>query len=224
MAIHNWPAHERPREKFIDQGPQALTDAELLAIFLRTGVTGKSAVDVARESLEHFGGLRPLLEAKQAQFCQPKGLGPAKYIQLQAVLEMAKRHLQDQLYRGDAMSSPQTTADYLITRLRGYPYEVFTVLFLDNKNRMIACEELFRGTINAASVYPREVVKRALELNSVSVILAHNHPSGVTEPSRADRDITQRLQQALALVDIDVLDHIIIGDGDPLSFAQQGWL
>lgn len=224
MAIHNWPAHERPREKFIDQGPQALTDAELLAIFLRTGVTGKSAVDVARESLEHFGGLRPLLEAKQAQFCQPKGLGPAKYIQLQAVLEMAKRHLQDQLYRGDAMSSPQTTADYLIARLRGYPYEVFTVLFLDNKNRMIACEELFRGTINAASVYPREVVKRALELNSVSVILAHNHPSGVTEPSRADRDITQRLQQALALVDIDVLDHIIIGDGDPLSFAQQGWL
>ena len=224
MAIHNWPAHERPREKFIDQGPQALTDAELLAIFLRTGVTGKSAVDVARESLEHFGGLRPLLEAKQAQFCQPKGLGPAKYIQLQAVLEMAKRHLQDQLYRGDAMSSPQTTADYLITRLRGYPYEVFTVLFLDNKNRMIACEELFRGTINAASVYPREVVKRALELNSVSVILAHNPPSGVTEPSRADRDITQRLQQALALVDIDVLDHIIIGDGDPLSFAQQGWL
>ncbi len=224
MAISDWPAEERPREKLLQRGPAALSDAELLAIFLRTGVKGKTAVDLARELLREFGGLRPLLQAERARFCQAGGLGPAKFAQLQAVLEMARRHLGEALARGEALQQPAQVREYLQARLRDYPHEVFACLFLDNRHRMIACEELFRGTVDGASVHPREVVKRALALNAAAVILAHNHPSGISEPSRADRGITQRLVQALGLVDIRVLDHFIIGDGPAYSFAEHGLL
>lgn len=224
MAITDWPVHERPREKLLLRGPAALSDAELLAIFLRTGVPGKTAVDLARELIECFGSLRALLEANYSEFCRGPGLGLAKYVQLQACLEMSRRHLEATLKRGDALTDPQATRNYLIARLRAYSFEVFACLFLDNRHRVLTFEELFRGTIDGASVYPREVVKRALAHNAAAVILAHNHPSGVAEPSRADEMITQRLKEALALVDIRVLDHIIIGDGETLSFAERGLL
>lgn len=224
LAITDWPANERPREKLLEHGPAVLSDAELLAIFLRTGVKGKSAVDLARELLSHFGGLRPLLAANQTDFCQPLGLGSAKFAQLQAVLEMSRRHLAQGLRRGDALSSPQDTERYLQSLLRDKDYEVFACLFLDNQNRVIRYRELFHGTIDSAAVYPREVVKAALAEGAANVILAHNHPSGVAEPSSADRAITERLQQALGLMDIRVLDHLVVGDGYSVSFAQRGWL
>jgi len=224
MAITDWPASERPREKLLESGPTALSDAELLAIFLRTGVKGKSAVDLSRELLSDFGGLRQLLTATQTDFCKPLGLGSAKYALLQAVLEMARRHLAQGLQRGDALSSPQDTQRYLQAQLRDRDYEVFACLFLDNQNRVIRYRELFRGTIDAAAVYPREVVKQALQEGAASVILAHNHPSGIAEPSGADRAITERLQQALGYMDIRVLDHLVVGDGHCVSFAQRGWL
>jgi DNA repair protein RadC len=222
MSITDWPAAERPRERLLSQGPQALSDAELLAIFLRTGVAGSSAVDLARNLLARFGGLRPLLEADRDAFCQGPGLGDAKYAQLQAVMEMSRRHLAHELQRGDALTSPALTRRFLAAKLRHLPHEVFACLFLDNRHRVLHFEELFRGTIDAASVYPREVVKRALACNAAAVIIAHNHPSGVAEPSGADRQITRRLQEALALVDIRVLDHMVIGDGEPVSFAERG--
>lgn len=224
MGITDWPAGERPREKLLERGAAALSDAELLAIFLRTGVTGLSAVDLARQLLAEYGGLRPLLEADRARFCATKGLGAAKYTQLQAVLEMARRHLAERLQRGDALTDPETTRDYLRRRIADRQHEIFAALFLDNRHRVIVCEELFRGTIDGAAVYPREVVKTALGHNAAAVILAHNHPSGVAEPSRADRDLTRRLIEALALVDIRVLDHLVIGDGETTSFAERGWL
>lgn len=224
MAITDWPVAERPRERLLTQGPDALSDAELLAIFLRTGIRGRSAVDLARDLLARFGGLRGLLEADQSTFCESPGLGNAKYAQLQAVLEMARRHLQHELERGDVISSPSATRRYLQARLRHHPHEVFACLFLDNRHRVIRFEELFRGTIDAASVHPREVVKRALALNAAAIIAAHNHPSGVAEPSRADEHITYRLRDALALVDIRLLDHMVIGDGEPVSLAERGLL
>jgi len=222
MAIKDWSADERPREKLLQQGASILSDAELLAIFLRTGVTGLSAVELARQLLTHFGSLRALLESDQAQFCSQHGLGPAKYAQLQAILEMSRRHLESTLSRGDVLSDIATTKDYLQQRLRAYHHEVFACLFLDNKHRMIAFEELFHGTIDSANVYPRAVVKQALHHNAAAVIFAHNHPSGVAEPSQADIAITQRLKSALALVDIRVLDHIVIGDGYSVSLAETG--
>ena len=222
MAITDWPAEERPREKLLLSGPARLSDAELLAIFLRTGLPGKSAVDLARELLSDFGGLRPLLMASQTEFCKPLGLGTAKFAQLQAVLEMARRHLAQELKRGDALTSPEHTRRYLQAQLRDRDHEVFVVLLLDNQNRVVEYHELFRGTIDAASVYPREVVKLALNKGAAAVILAHNHPSGVAEPSSADRLITERLVQALGLVDIRVLDHLIVGDGVTVSFAERG--
>jgi DNA repair protein RadC len=224
MSIKDWPADERPREKLLLKGSEALTDAELLAIFLRTGIAGKSAVDMAKDLLDEFGSLQSLLDASQDQFCQAKGLGNAKYAQLQAVMEMAKRHFVEILQRGDALTSPQATRAYLTAQLRGYSYEVFACLFLDNQNRVILLEELFRGTIDGASVYPREVAKRALFHNAAAVIFAHNHPSGVNEPSQADKQITEKLKQVLVLFDIRVLDHFIIGDGQPYSFAEHGLL
>ncbi|MDH5300934.1 MAG: DNA repair protein RadC [Gammaproteobacteria bacterium] len=224
MAITDWPVMERPREKLLHKGASALSDAELLAIFLRTGVKGKTALDLARELLHEFGSLRALLRAEQAQFCRGLGLGEAKYVQLQAVLEMGRRHLEAEMLREDVMSSPAVTQRYLKNRLRDYEHEVFAVLFLDNRHRMIRFEEMFRGTIDGASVHPREVVKRALALNAAAVILAHNHPSGVCEPSQADRAITRRLVQALALVDIRVLDHVVVGEGAGYSFAEAGEL
>ncbi|MBE0437759.1 MAG: DNA repair protein RadC [Methylomicrobium sp.] len=224
MAIKDWPADERPREKLLQKGSNALTDAELLAIFLRTGTPGKSAVDLARELLNDFGSLKALLDADLQRFCQSVGLGPAKYAQMQAVLEMARRHFCEILQRGDALTSPDITRAYLSAQLRGYSYEVFACLFLDNQHRVLKLEELFRGTIDSASVYPREVAKAALQHNAAAVIFAHNHPSGISEPSQADRHITDKLKQALALFDIRVLDHFIIGDGLPYSFAENGLL
>jgi len=224
MAIKDWPADERPREKLLQKGAQVLSDAELLAIFLRTGVTGFSAVELARQLLSHFGSLRALLESDQHQFCQQHGLGPAKYSQLQAVLEMSRRHLESTLSRGDALTDAATTKHYLQQRLRAYPYEVFACLFLDSKHRMISFDELFSGTIDSANVYPREVVKRALDHNAAAVIFAHNHPSGIAEPSQADYRVTQLLKSALDLVNIRVLDHIVIGDGETVSFAEIGKL
>jgi DNA repair protein RadC len=222
MAIKDWLAEDRPREKLLQRGSAALTDAELLAIFLRTGTPGKSAVDLARELLADFGSLKALLDADQQRFCLSNGLGSAKYAQLQAVLEMAKRHFKEALQRGNALTSPEITRSYLSAQLRGYSYEVFACLFLDNQHRVIKLEELFRGTIDGASVYPREVVKQALYYNAAAMIFAHNHPSGISEPSQADKHITEKLKQALALFDIRVLDHFIIGDGEPYSFAEHG--
>ena len=224
MSIKDWPADEQPREKLLSKGSGALSDAELLAIFLRTGIRGKTAVDLARELLDEFGSLHALLNADQTVFCQGKGLGNAKYAQLQAVLEMASRHFVEILKRGDVLTSPDATRAYLSAQLRGYSYEVFACLFLDNQHRVIQFEELFRGTIDGASVYPREVAKKALIQNAAAVIFAHNHPSGNNEPSQADRNITDKLKQALTLFDIRVLDHFIIGDGQPYSFAEHGLL
>jgi DNA repair protein RadC len=224
MGIKDWLVEDRPREKLLQRGSGALTDAELLAIFLRTGVQGKSAVDLARDLLADFGSLKALLDADHQRFCQAHGLGDAKYAQLQAVLEMAKRHFKEVLQRGSALSSPDITRAYLSAQLRGYSYEVFACLFLDNQHRVIQLDELFRGTIDGASVYPREVVKKALHHNAAAVIFAHNHPSGIAEPSAADKHITEKLKQALALFDIRVLDHFIIGDGQPYSFAEHGLL
>jgi DNA repair protein RadC len=223
MSINHWPTEERPREKLAARGAGALSDAELLAIFLRTGVKGKSAVDLARELLNQFGGLRALLGADEAAFCASKGLGKAKYVQLKAVLEIARRHLMESVRRGDALANPAETRQYLAMRLRDYAFEVFAALFLDNRHRVITLEELFRGTIDGASVHPREVVRRALYHNAAAVIFAHNHPSGVAEPSQADRHITQRLKDALALIDVRVLDHFVIGD-EVVSFAERGLL
>ncbi len=224
MSIRDWPAAERPREKLLAQGARALSDAELLAIFLRTGVVGHSAVDLARHLLSAFGGLRPLLESDQTSFSQHLGLGPAKFAQLQAVLEMARRHLAERLQRDSALESPQAVRDYLKAQLRHEPHEVFACLFLDSKHRVLAFEVLFHGSIDSASVYPRQVVKRSLAHNAAALILTHNHPSGVAEPSQADRILTKRLQDALALIDVRVLDHFIVGDGEPLSMAELGWL
>ncbi len=224
MSIANWPVAERPREKLLSLGPAALSDAELLAIFLRTGCVGKSAVDLARELLQEFGGLRPLLEASQTEFCRGLGLGNAKYAQLQAVLEMARRHLSASLQTGNALTSPGLVRQYLSARLRHQQREVFAVLLLDNQHRLITYTELFQGTIDSASVYPREVVKEALARNAAAVILAHNHPSGVAEPSQADQRITTRIQAALELVDIRVLDHMVVGDTEVVSFAERGLL
>jgi len=223
MSITDWPLTERPREKLLANGSQSLTDAELLAIFLRTGIRGKSAVDLSNDLLEGFSGLRQLLKADQQTFCRHHGLGTAKYAQLQAVLEMARRYLNEGLKRGDSLTSPQETRQFLSSKLRDYAHEVFAVLFLDQRHRVIRFDEMFRGTIDGASVYPREVVKKALEYNAAAVIFAHNHPSGVAEPSQSDERITQRLKEALGLVDIRVLDHFVVGD-DVISFAERGLL
>ncbi len=222
MPITDWPAEDRPREKLLLRGPNALTDAELLAIFLRTGTRGKTAVDLAKELLNQFGSLAALLGANQQQFCQGNGLGNAKYAQLQAVLEMARRHFVEVLEHSNALTSPETTRAYLSAQLKGYKHEVFACLFLDNQHRIIKLKELFHGTIDGASVYPREVAKQALQHNAAAVIFAHNHPSGIAEPSLADKLITQKLIKALELLEIRVLDHFIIGDGKPYSFAEHG--
>ena len=224
MSIRDWPAAERPREKLLEQGSASLSDAELLAIFLRTGVSGKSAVDLARHLLHQFGSLRALLEADQPTFASQLGLGPAKFAQLQAVLEMARRHLAERLRQNSVLDSPLAVRDYLKAMLRHEPHEVFGCLFLDSKHRVLAYEALFRGSIDTTSVYPRQVVKRALAHNAAALILCHNHPSGSTDPSQADRVLTKRLQEALELIDVRILDHFIVGDGDPLSMAEYGWM
>ncbi|MFO7858745.1 MAG: DNA repair protein RadC [Ectothiorhodospiraceae bacterium] len=222
MAIRDWPENERPRERLIRDGADALSDAELLAIFLRTGHQGLDAVALARHLLAAFGGLRGLFAADRRTFCSQAGLGTAKYAQLQAVLALSRRYLAAELERGEALTSPRATAAFLEARLTGRSREVFACLFLDNRHRVLAFEELFHGTLDAAAVYPREVVRRALALDAAAVIVAHNHPSGVAEPSAADEQITRRLREALGLLDIRLLDHFVIGEGPPVSLAERG--
>ena len=222
MSIRDWPAAERPREKLLQHGSGSLSDAELLAIFLRTGVSGKSAVDLARHLLSEFGSLRALLEADLRAFCRQLGLGPAKFSQLQAVLEMSRRHLAERLRRESALESPQAVRDYFKALLRHEPHEVFGCLFLDTRHRMLAFEVLFRGSIDSASVYPRQVVKRALAHNAAAVIFCHNHPSGISDPSQADRTLTKRLIQALDLIEVRVLDHFVVTAHGATSMAELG--
>lgn len=224
MAITDWPEDDRPREKLLRQGAHALSDAELLAVFLRVGTAGKSAVDLGRELIHHFGSLNHLFAASLPEFSAIKGMGTAKYTQLQAVLEMAKRSLAEQMKERITLSSPKVVQDYLRLLLAFKTYEVFVCLYLDTQNRLIRTEELFRGTLSQASVYPREVAKQALAHNAASLIFAHNHPSGFAEPSRADHHLTQHLKQALALLDIQVLDHIIVANQQTFSFAEHGQL
>ena len=224
MAITDWPADERPREKLLSKGADSLSDAELVAILLRTGVRGRSAVDLARDVLKRCGSLSALFSASDRQFCAVPGLGAAKYVQLQAVMEMARRVLREKIGNGDALNSPRAVRDYLRLKLQGRPHEVFASVFLDAQNRVLAVEELFRGTLTQTSVYPREVVKRALHYNAAAVIFAHNHPSGIAEPSRADEMLTIALKQALALIDVKVLDHFVVGGDSAMSFAERGLL
>ena len=224
MAITDWPANERPREKLLEQGVSALSDAELLAIFLRVGVVGKSAVDLARDLLSQFGSLNGIFAASEHELSQVHGIGSSKYVQLQAIFEMSRRALNEQLQQRDVFQSPQQVRDYLVLRLGGLSREVFMVLFLDAQNRLNATEEMFSGTLTQTSVYPREVVKRAMHHNAASVIFAHNHPSGIAQQSGADELLTQQLKQALDLVDVRVLDHFIVAGNQTLSFAERGLL
>ncbi|MBL8446239.1 MAG: DNA repair protein RadC [Zoogloeaceae bacterium] len=225
MAIRDWPESERPRERLLQHGAAELTDGELLALFLRVGVRGKSAVELARDLLHHFGSLRRLCHADAEEFSAIPGVGLAKYAQLQAVMELARRALAEEMAERDLLSSPQAARDWLRLRLAHLGHEVFMVLLLDAQNRLIKACELFRGTLTQTSVFPREVVKLALDHGAANVILAHNHPSGLGEPSSADRTLTQTLKLALGLIDVQVLDHMVIGGTGPVvSFAERGLL
>lgn len=222
MPITDWPLQERPREKLLQLGAEALSDAELLAIFIRVGTPNKTAVDLGRSLLQQFGNLRQIIDIDHARFCQVQGLGSAKYVQFQAALEIARRYLFQTLQRENVLANPKDVYQYLTACLRGYKQEVFACLFLDSGHRVISFEELFFGTVHSATIHPREVVKKALHHNAAAVIFAHNHPSGLAEPSQADQAITMKLQQALALVDVRVLDHIIVGEGQMASLAERG--
>ena len=224
MSIMDWPSQERPREKLLTHGPGHLSDAELIAILFQAGPRGKTAVDVARELLSTYGGLRGLLTADRLSVCQHEGLGNTKYAILHASLELGRRLLAEQMQDVDALTSPQAARAYLKAKLRDLPYEVFGCLYLDTKHRPIVFKELFRGTIDGASVYPREVVRTVLSTNAAAVIVAHNHPSGVAEPSASDQVLTQRLRSALALVDVRLVDHIVVGEKDSVSFSERGLL
>jgi DNA repair protein RadC len=224
MAITDWPAAERPREKLIELGAEALSDAELLAIFLRVGVVGKSAVDLARDLLTQFGSLNGIFAATEHELSQVHGIGTSKYVQLQAIFEMSRRALNEQLQSRDVLKSPQQVRDYLVLKLGSLTREVFLVLFLDTQNRLVASEEMFSGSLKETSVYPREVLKRALHHNAASVIFAHNHPTGLAQQSQADELLTKQLKQALALVDVRVLDHFIVAGNETLSFSERGLL
>ncbi|MBS0575457.1 MAG: DNA repair protein RadC [Proteobacteria bacterium] len=224
MKISDWPLDERPRERLLAHGPQALSDAELLAIFLGSGSRGIDAVGAARQLLTRQGSLRELLEKSTTELLAVRGLGPARVCALKAALELGSRHLAANLARGEALTDPARAGEYFARRLRGLPHEVFAGLFLDNRHRAIAFEELFRGTIDGAEVYPREVLKRCLAHNAAALIVGHNHPSGSSEPSAADRAVTLRLRDALAMVEIRLLDHFVIGDGAPCSLAARGWI
>ncbi|HSS69493.1 MAG TPA: DNA repair protein RadC [Casimicrobiaceae bacterium] len=224
MRIADWPEDERPRERLLKHGASALSEAELLAIFLRTGIAGSSAVELGRQLLARFGNLQRLFAAPLSEVASVRGLGPAKYVQLQAVIEMARRALEEDIGERDALSSPQAVREFLRLTLGGKAHEIFMAMFLDAQNRLLGSEELFRGTLTQTSVYPREVVKTALRYNAAGVIFAHNHPSGVAEPSRADELLTQTLKQALSLVEIKTLDHFIVAGSRTLSFAERGLL
>lgn len=224
MAINDWPTDDRPREKLLAKGPGSLSDAELLAIFLRTGTLGKSAVDLARALLAKFGSLGGLIAATREEFCALPGLGDAKYAQLQAATELIRRALAAEMKSGINLSSPAAVRDFLRLSIQSRQIEIFMGLFLDAQNRVIAAEELFSGTLTQTSVFPREVVRKALHYNAAAMIFAHNHPSGVAEPSHADETLTHALKEALALIDVRVLDHFVIGRGATLSFAERGLL
>ena len=224
MHIRDWPAEERPREKLMARGPAALSDAELLAIFLGSGLRGRDAVQTSRELLASHGPLRTLLENDALQLAALPGLGPARGCVLAAALELGHRHLAASLERGEALTDPDAAGRYFSQRLRGRAHEVFAVLFLDTRHRSLAFEEMFRGTVDGAEVHPREVVRRALAHNAAAVIVGHNHPSGDSEPSAADRAVTARLKQSLSLVEVRLLDHFVVGDGPPVSLASRGWV
>jgi DNA repair protein RadC len=219
MSIRHWPDDERPREKLLARGGDALSDAELLAVFIGSGRRGQSAVDLGRTLLADAGGLKALLD--RSRDC---GIGAVASCRLLAALELGRRYLDAEVKGLAGLTDPAASARYLKSRLCGYPYEVFACLFLDSRHRVIAFEELFRGSLDGASVHPREVVRRCLAHNAAAVILAHNHPSGVAEPSHDDRTITLRLRDTLGLIDVRVLDHIVVGDGPPISLAERGWL
>jgi DNA repair protein RadC len=224
LTIRDWPESERPREKLLERGAAALSDAELLALLLGSGTRGRSAVDLARSLIADFGSLRELLSADRMRWEGKVGIGPARYAALMASVELARRHFQESLRTSSALSGPDCTRRFLLAQLRDRPYEVFCCLFLDNRHRLLAFEEIFRGTIDGANVHPREVVRQTLLHNAASVIIAHNHPSGVVDPSQADEGVTKRLRQALALVDVRLLDHVIVGDGQCFSFSEAGLL
>ncbi|MGX9463515.1 RadC family protein [Shewanella sp. A14] len=224
MGIKDWPQGEGPREKLLLKGAGHLSDAELLAVLLRNGLAGQNAVDLAREMINQFGGLRSLLAASKAQVCKLAGVGPVKYAQLQAAAEISKRIAHENLQRGQILTNPDLTRDYLMRQLADRSYEVFALLLLDTQHRVIQFVELFRGTIDSASVYPREVVSLVLEKKAAAVIVCHNHPSGIAEPSQADRRITERIKNALATIDVSLLDHMVVGDQEIVSFAERGWI
>lgn len=224
MAIKDWHSSLQPREKLLDKGAEVLSDAELLAIFLRVGVKGASAIDLSIQLLEHFGSLRKLIKAKKDEFCSIHGLGEAKYVLFQAMEELAKRLLNEPLIRGQLLNSSQEVKRLLQLELREEPRELFQVLFLDNQHHLISRETLFYGTINCASVYPREVLRRVIDLNASSVILAHNHPSGVPDPSLADIRMTKQLTDLLKVVDVRILDHLVVGDMEVVSMSELGML
>lgn len=224
LPIKEWPEAERPREKLINNGANSLSDAELLAILIRTGIPGKTALDIARDALHDAGNLRALFNKPVNEFCKSKGFGVAKYVQFQSALELGRRYLMEKLEKGSVINSPETSRDYLTMKLRDKPYESFFVMFLDSKHSVIHCEELFRGTIDNASVPVREVVKEALKHNAAAMIVAHNHPSGVADPSLADRSLTKALYSALSLVGIKLLDHFVVGESEIISFAELGQL
>lgn len=224
MGIKDWPEGEGPRDKLLQKGAAQLSDAELLAVLLRNGLAGLNAVDLARSLICEFGGLRNLLCAPRNQVCRLPGVGPVKYAQLQAAAELARRVAQENLQRGQVLTNPDLTRDYLMRQLADRSYEVFAVLLLDSQHRVIQFVELFRGTIDSASVYPREVVSLVLEKKAAAVIVCHNHPSGIAEPSQADRRITERLKNALATIDVSLLDHMVVGDREIVSFAERGWI
>ncbi len=224
MPISHWPVDERPRQKLVRRGARSLSDADLLAVLLRTGARGHTAVELARELLQCFGGLRGLFHAQRSAVCAHQGMGLTKYVQLQAALELGRRHLAEALPRGVGLTSPNQARTYLRAQLRDHTFETFCCLYLDTRHRVLEFEELFRGTLDGAAVYPREVVKAALARNAAAVIVAHNHPSGVAEPSAADETLTKRLKRALALVDIRLLDHFVVGDTDVVSMSERGLL
>lgn len=224
MAISDWPASEQPREKLIANGPSALSDAELLAIFLRVGVKGKSAVALARELLTTFGSLNGVFSASLTDICEVSGMGESKYCQLQAIFEMSRRALSEEMQFGSFLNTPDKVRDYLSLTLMPLKQEVFMVLFLDAHNQVITHEQLFVGTLSETAVYPREVVKKVIQHHAAAVIFAHNHPSGHTQPSQADLDVTNRLVQALALIDVLVMDHLIVAGNQTLSFREAGLL
>jgi len=221
-SLLTWPDNEKPREKLINKGPQSLSDSELLAIFLRTGTQGKNVIELSQEIILHFGSLKSLFSASEEEFCFIKGLGRAKYVQLQACLEMSQRHLAEQMTLQDVMENPEQVKQYVQARLMSKPNEVFAAIFLDNQHRVIAFEELFFGTINASSVHPRIVLQRCLALNAAAIIITHNHPSGVSEPSLSDIDITKTLKTALNLIDVRLLDHLVVASHQVTSLAERG--